>query len=116
MSTRQTQTRRSKKSPTPVALPEPQTLPTPAPIIATQTGPVENGLRLATFSRGMSEEMRVNWASYNGHPFLALRVWYCGMDGVWRPDKMRGCTIKLRELSEFAHAVHAAAELATADG
>ncbi len=64
----------------------------------------------------MSEELRVNWAAYNGHHFLALRVWHCGMDGVWRPDRMRGCTVKLRELPVFADAVQAALDLATADG
>jgi hypothetical protein len=79
-------------------------------------GPVENGQRLATLPRGMSEELRVNWAAYNGHHFLALRVWHCGMDGVWRPDRMRGCTVKLRELPVFADAVQAALDLATADG
>jgi len=78
-------------------------------------GPVENGQRLATFQRGASEEMRVNWASFNGHPFLALRVWHCGMDGVWRPDPKRGCTVKLRELQLFAEAVGTALDLAPVD-
>lgn len=78
-------------------------------------GPVENGQRLATFQRGASEEMRVNWASFNNHPFLALRVWHCGMDGVWRPDPKRGCTVKLRELQLFAEAVGTALDLAPVD-
>jgi hypothetical protein len=59
--------------------------------------------------------MRVNWASFNGHPFLALRVWHCGMDGVWRPDPKRGCTVKLRELQLFAEAVGTALDLAPVD-
>jgi len=79
-------------------------------------GPVENGKRLATFQRGMSEEMRVNWSEYNGHHFVGLRVWHCGMDGIWRPDRVRGCTIKLRELADFSAAIQAAVDMATDHG
>lgn len=116
-----TNTRRRRVAVPPAAQPEEfsTVLTTPPPAthaaVLPHSGPVENGQRLATFPRGMSEELRVNWAAYNGHPFLALRVWHCGMDGVWRPDRMRGCTVKLRELPAFADAVQAALDLATAD-
>lgn len=63
----------------------------------------------------MSEELRVNWSEFNGHHFLSLRVWHCGMDGMWRPDRQRGCTVKLRELAAFAEAVNVALDLATGD-
>jgi hypothetical protein len=63
----------------------------------------------------MSEELRVNWSAYNGHHFLSLRVWHCGMDGVWRPDRTKGCTVKLRELPAFADAVTAALDHATGE-
>ena len=86
------------------------------PLIAAREGPVENGKRLVTLPRGMSEEMRVNWSAFNGHPFLHLRLWRCGLDGVWRPDRVRGCTVKVRELASFADAVQEALELATGHG
>lgn len=88
----------------------------PAALAAPTDGPVENGQRLATFARGMSEELRVNWSQYNGHHFIALRVWHCGVDGKYRPDRARGCTVKLRELEEFSRAIQAAVEMATAHG
>jgi hypothetical protein len=98
-------------------VPVPVALPLLPEIPATPVkGPLENGKRLGTFERGMSEEMRVNWAEFNGHHFLALRVWHCGLDGVWRPDRHRGCTVKLRELASFSEAVQVAVELATAHG
>lgn len=90
--------------------------PTHTTLAAPTDGPVENGLRLATFVRGMSEELRVNWSEYNGHHFIALRVWHCGVDGKYRPDRARGLTVKLRELDDFARAIQAAVEMATAHG
>jgi len=91
-------------------------LPTHTAPAAPTDGPVENGLRLATFQRGMSEELRVNWSEFNGHHFVALRVWHCGVDGKYRPDRARGLTVKLRELDDFARAIQAAVEMATAHG
>lgn len=72
----------------------------------------ESGQRLATFPRGPSTELRVNWASFNGHPFLSLRVWCQLPDGRWVPDSRRGCTVKLRELEGFAQAVQLALDTA----
>lgn len=91
--------------------PPPPTHTAPA---APTDGPVENGQRLATFARGMSEELRVNWSEFNGHHFVGIRVWHCGVDGKYRPDRTRGCTVKLRELEEFSRAIQAAVEMATA--
>lgn len=103
--------KRPRKRLAPTAPPTAASTATPAP-----AGPVENGLRLATFQRGMSEELRVNWASYNGHHFLAVRVWHCGEDGKYRPDRARGCTVKMRELDDFSRAVQEAVEMATGHG
>jgi hypothetical protein len=36
--------------------------------------PVENGERLACFDRGPSTQLRVNWSSFNGYPYLSLRL------------------------------------------
>jgi hypothetical protein len=82
---------------------------------AAQAQPTENGQRLATLERGPVEQLRVTWARFKGWPFLSLRVWHCGSDGVWRPDRERGCTVKLRELDAFAQAVQVARELAASD-
>ncbi len=105
--------RPSRKAKGPAALPF---LPEAPPLLPAREGPVENGKRLATLYRGMSEEMRVNWAQMNGYPFLHLRLWRCGLDGVWRSDRERGCTVKVRELAAFSEAVQVALELATGHG
>lgn len=76
---------------------------------------VESGQRLATFPRGPATELRVNWATFNGHPFLSLRVWCQLPDGRWIPDSRRGCTVKLRELEGFGAAVQQALDMAAQD-
>jgi hypothetical protein len=105
--------RPSRKAKGPAALPF---LPEAPPLLPVREAPVENGKRLATLYRGHAEEMRVNWAEYNGYPFLNLCVWQCGLDGVWRPDKKRHATVKVRELAAFSEAVQVALELATGHG
>jgi len=83
--------------------------PAPAPPAASLgVGPVENGPRLATFSRGPSEEMRVNFSEFNGHYFVSLRIWYTTPDGRHLPDRARGMTVKARELAEFTQAMQVA--------
>lgn len=93
----------------------------PAPPLSAYQGPqhhpqlpqvVESGQRLATFVRGALTELRVNWATFNGHPFLSLRVWCQLPDGRWVPDSRRGCTVKLRELEAFGAAVQQALDMA----
>lgn len=105
--------RPSRKAKGPAALPF---LPEAPPLLPAREGPVENGKRLATLYRGSSEEMRVNWAQMNGYPYLHLRLWRRGLDGVWFPDRERGCTVKVRELAAFSEAVQVALELATGHG
>ena len=105
--------RPSRKAKGPAALPF---LPEAPPLLPAREAPVENGKRLATLYRGHAEEMRVNWAEFNGHPFLNLRVWRCGLDGIWRPDRERGCSVKVRELASLSEAVQVALELATGHG
>jgi hypothetical protein len=79
-----------------------------APAALLGVGPVENGPRLATFSRGPSEEMRVNFSEFNGHYFVSLRIWYTTPDGRHLPDRARGMTVKARELAEFTQAMQVA--------
>ena len=45
--------------------------------------PEENGERLASILRKEGDEIRLNWAEYNGHKFLNIRVWAEGEDGTW---------------------------------
>jgi hypothetical protein len=81
--------------------------------------PVESGHRLACFDRrsddGRTTQLRVNWATFNGHPYLSLRVWALLDDGRWVPDSRRGCTVKLRELEEFRDAVQQALDIVAHD-
>lgn len=86
------------------------------PVTVAHPAPVENGPRLATFNRGQSEEMRVNFSEFNGHYFISLRIWYTTPDGRSLPDRSRGMTVKLRELQEFAQAMQLALGMAAAHG
>jgi hypothetical protein len=64
--------------------------------------PAETGERLATFDRGEGQELRVTLAEFNGHPFISLRVWEKGRDGRMWPQKAKGCSIRMGEISELA--------------
>ncbi len=72
--------------------------------------PEENGERLATIPRKEGDEIRLNWAEYNGHNFLNVRVWAQGEDGAWYPKKEKGLTVRVAELAGFAVGVEAALE------
>ena len=64
--------------------------------------PQESGQRLATFPRHGGEELRVNLAEYEGHPYVSLRVWAPGPDGQLLPVKGKGLSVKLREVAGLA--------------
>lgn len=74
--------------------------------------PEDTGQRLATWPRGEGTELRVSWQTYEGHPYLSLRVWKQGEGGGWWPVKDRSLTVKVRELADLAEAVAAALDLA----
>lgn len=84
----------------------------------TRTGPTDRGERLGTFERGDSEELRVCWDEFKGHPYVSLRVWTKNTRGDWWPDRSRGCSIRIRELEGFATSIQKAMALdaATSDG
>jgi len=63
---------------------------------------------------GSSEQLRVVFSSYRGHPFVGLRVWFRGVDGAWHPTR-RGVTIRLRELSTVQAALGEAVRLGGLD-
>jgi hypothetical protein len=61
--------------------------------------------RLASISRkDGAEELRVESKSYNGYPYIDLRVWFQSEGGEWRPTKV-GVTVKMRELDEVIAAL-----------
>ena len=78
-----------------------------------RTPPQESGDRLATLSRGPDEELRVNWDRYNDRNFVSLRVWK-RQRGQWWPA--HGCSVRIRELADFAEAIATAIERAQQQG
>jgi hypothetical protein len=77
------------------------------------TPPQETGERLATLPRARGEELRINWAVYEGRPYVSTRLWTQDEHGGWWPSKTCGCTIRLRGLAA-AEAIAAAMDLAEA--
>lgn len=75
-----------------------------------RTAPKESGERLATIERGDSEQIRVNWDSYNGRPYLSIKTWRL-KHGQWWPDRS-WTTIRLHELGTFVAGVVAAIDKA----
>lgn len=75
------------------------------------TPPQENGKRLGTINRSETEQIRINWSEYDGHPFLSIRMWKRYDDGTWWPDK-RGIAIRVRELPDLVVAMAEAVDLA----
>ena len=75
--------------------------------------PKEEGKRLGVLRRD-GEELSIVWSEYEGRPYLSLRIWTKGTNGVFYPDKARGFTIRLRELPDFADAIESALEEADA--
>jgi hypothetical protein len=67
---------------------------------------------LATIRRSDSEELRLEWSSYMGHPYLSLRLWGKDRSGRWWPDPKRGVSIRLGELEEARDALNEAIRLA----
>jgi len=75
---------------------------------AERKAPVENGERLVTIQRHEGDELRLNWAEYNGHNFLNIRVWTQSDDGQLFPHRDKGLTVRIAELADFAEGVEQA--------
>ena len=67
--------------------------------------PKENGERLATIDRSHEEQIRINWCTYEGKPYVSIRLWTRSRDGSWWPDGKRGLSIRIREIADLAEAV-----------
>jgi hypothetical protein len=69
-------------------------------------------ITIATFERGPTERLAVQFREFETHHFLDVRIQFLGSEGQWLPTR-RGLTIKLRELYGFADAVTKACDLAS---
>jgi hypothetical protein len=78
----------------------------------TATPPSENGKRIGTIERSDTEQIRLNWSTFEGKPFLSVRMWRKSDDGSFWPDPKRGISIRVRELSDLAAAIAEALDLA----
>jgi hypothetical protein len=68
--------------------------------------PAESGERLATFPRNHgTEELRITLCEYNGHPYVAVRLWALdSKSGEWWPTR-KGTSIRMAEVQGFADAL-----------
>lgn len=73
--------------------------------------PEETGRRIATFPRtgqhGERLELRVNVDTYEGRPYIGVRVWKQNPRGEWWPTP-KGTTIRRAELAKFIEALQEA--------
>jgi hypothetical protein len=78
---------------------------------ATAAGPAPSGDLLARFPRkgprGVEQELRLLLAEYEGHPYLALRLWERDQGGAWWPTR-KGVSIRMGEAGGLAGALLAA--------
>jgi len=70
--------------------------------------PEDDGRQLAAIPRGDGrEELRVTLKAYNGHPYLAVRLW-ARDDRGWWPQKGKGVSIRMAEIATVMDALQAA--------
>jgi hypothetical protein len=68
---------------------------------------------LATVERDADTELRISWATYEGKPYVSIRIWNRSkQDGSWWPDPKKGCSARLRELPGIAEGIAAALDMA----
>src|SRR4051812_41572983 len=84
----------------------------PGLVAARAAVPAPSGEPLAAFPRkgprGGELELRVSLDRFEGHDYIAVRVWQRDRDGAWWPVKGRGCSIRLSEAEGVAQALLAA--------
>lgn len=59
---------------------------------------------VAEWPKRDGQVLRVSLDSYNAHPVVDVRIWWCDTEGVWRPGKS-GLTIGRAHLSQLADAL-----------
>jgi hypothetical protein len=68
--------------------------------------PDDEGERLAAIPRNDGrEELRVTLKSYEGRPYVALRVWEKDDRGRYWPVKNKGCSVRISEAAAVADAL-----------
>lgn len=73
--------------------------------------PDDDGEVLAAIPRGDGrEELRVTLKTYNGHPYVALRVWERNGRGEFWPVKNKGCSVRVSEAEAVAEALRSTAD------
>lgn len=79
------------------------------------TPPVDDGEILDALPRSEGREaLRITLKEYEGHPYIAVRVWVRDdRSGAMWPTR-KGCSIRVREIGRVVEALQRAAALATA--
>ncbi len=76
---------------------------------ATAEAPAPTGETLATFPRkgpdGVEQELRVVLDDYQGHRYIAIRLWQAGQGGAFWPLKGKGISVQLSEAEGVAAAL-----------
>ncbi len=79
---------------------------------ATAEAPEPSGETLATFPRkgpdGAQQELRVVLDEYQGHGYIAVRLWQADQAGAFWPLKGKGVSIRLSEAEGVADALREA--------
>ena len=70
---------------------------------------------LASIPRGTDAQFRVELAIYKGKRYVSFRQWNKTAGGEWLPDRLRGCSVRVRELDEVIAALSRARELVRAE-
>jgi len=81
-----------------------------------QSPPAETGQRLVCLPRGEDEQLRITWSEYQGHKFVAVRMWTRDRQNRWWPDSRRGCSFRVKELGLVVKALNEALQLAEEQG
>lgn len=74
----------------------------------------EGGINLVSLVRG-DDLLRATWTTYEGHPFLSLRLWTPAKTGEGYWPTRRGVTIRRHELRDIRDALDRAIQLAQGD-
>ena len=71
--------------------------------------PADDGEPLGSFPRGDGrDELRVTLKTYEGKPYVSIRVWSRDERGQFWPVKNKGCSVRLPEVAGVCEALQAA--------
>ena len=82
------------------------------PTPASPAPPQDDGEVLGTFPRSQGrEELRVVLKTYQGHPYVSIRVWERDQAGAWWPVRGKGVSVRIGEAADVAEALASAARI-----